>query len=132
MDLCSCWRPGLLGLLVFAGERWPAWRGDGRAGWLGVRVGLLDGPSRPAWWASGQCPGPVYAGQPGVDQGAQVDGRATVVQPGAVLAGAQVAQPDPVPAAGGGPGDDALDHRPGPVGLLEFRRPGLGAGGAQQ
>ena len=54
------------------------------------------------------------------------------VQPGVVLGRAEVAQPDPVPAAGGGPGDDPLDHRPGWVGLPEFPRAGLGAGGAQQ
>src|SRR5271166_2502929 len=81
---------------------------------------------------SGQDPGTVTAGQPVPQQGAQVDRGAPVVQPGAVLGCAGVAELDAVPVLSRGPGDDPLDHRPGGVGTLELRRAGLGTGFAEQ
>ena len=59
---------------------------------------------------SGQDPGAVPAGEPVPEQGAQVDRGAPGVQLGVVLGGAEVAEPDAVAVAGGGPGDDPLDR----------------------
>src|SRR5271170_4487993 len=91
------------------------------ASWRGVAAGMA------CPFGSGDRPGPGLPAEPGVDQGAQVDGGGSVVQPGVVLVHAEVAQLDPVAVAGGGPGDDPLDDGPGRVGLFELRRAGLGA-----
>src|SRR2546421_8766713 len=112
-----------------AGHGGGVWSGGSAARQLvAVSTAVAAGQSA----LSGQHPGPVVAGQPGADQGAQVDGGAPAVQPGVVFGRTEVAQPDPVPAAGGAPGDDPLDHRPGAVGLLELFGPCPGADGAQQ
>src|SRR6516165_3177780 len=112
------------------------------AGVLGVtgtlRPRRVSGPGRGCLpggagrWRSGQDPGSVAAGQAVPEQGAQVDRGAPGVQPGVVLGGAEVAEPDPAAVLGGGPGDDPLDGGPGGVGLLEIVGAGLGAGGTQQ
>ena len=104
----------------------------GPLGGLSSRSGAAAGRGKgePGW--SGQDPGPAGAGQPGVDQGPQVDRGGPAAQPGGVPGGADVSEPDPPAVAGGGPGDDPLDHRPGWAGALECFSAGLRAGGAQQ
>lgn len=62
-------------------------------------------------FGSGDRPGPGLLGESGLNQGAQVDGGGSVMQPGVVLVNADVAQLDPPAVAGGGPGDDPLDIR---------------------
>src|ERR1019366_3215963 len=52
------------------------------------------------------------------------------MQPGVVLLGSDIAEPDPAPILGGGPGDDPLDQRAGRVGAPELLGPGLRAGRA--
>src|SRR5207247_10670515 len=88
------------------------WRGAGaaavaRGGAQGPAAGLRGGPGR-----ASQDPGPVAAGQAVPQQCPQVDRGAPVVQPGVVLGGADVAQPDPPPVAGRSPGAAPLVPRP--------------------
>lgn len=45
---------------------------------------------------SARAPGPVAAGEAGLEEGPQVQCGAPGVQPGVVLAGPDVAEPDPV------------------------------------
>src|ERR1022692_803303 len=110
----------------------PGWPRQGPAEPAGGTPGAPRRSARHGLTGSAQGPGPVAAAQASVDQGPQVQRGAPVMQPGVVPGSPDVAEPDPVPVLGSGPGDDPLDHRPGRVGLPELGGPGLGAGGAQQ
>src|SRR6266487_4649455 len=90
----------------------------------GCRVGLL--------WDLCKCPGAVAgAGEPEVDQPAQVEGGGPVVEPGVVLGDAPVG--DAAVATGGEPGDGPLDGgTPSAVFGLPGRVGGGAAGGSQE
>jgi len=89
-----------------------------------------------SWWPcrSGERPCPVAAGQAMVDEVAQVEGGGAVLEPGVVAGGAEVAELEAAPAAGGELGDGPLDVGPVvPVVLAQGWAGGPGAaGGAQQ
>src|SRR6266487_1214759 len=90
----------------------------------GCRVGLL--------WDLCKCPGAVAgAGEPEVDQSAEVEGGGPVVEPGVVLGDAAVG--DAAVAAGDEPGDGPLDWgTPSAVFGLPGRVGGGAAGGGQE
>src|SRR5438046_501552 len=66
-----------------------------------------SGPGR-----SGQDPCSVLAGQTAADEIAQVQGGGAVLEPGVVAGGAEVAEFEAPPAAGGDLGDDPLHVGP--------------------